>query len=252
MKRLKAILVLLVIGIFSMQLTAHGQLFRKKSKRATAAQIKEQIEKLTSSDPAERDAAAEKLGGMGKDARSAIPFLIAMLSVKRKAEQADAAEQRRAAVTKALTKITGEDFGDDTTKWEKWWEKDKTKILGKRKKRVAAKPGLLQKPIPEGTPQDIREQILNLKSFDPGQQTLAARKLGQMGGRAKLAIPFLIGIMAVKKASDEGGVADTVDSIKCSEAATALAKITGKDFGCKPDTWREWWQENKGQILKKG
>jgi hypothetical protein len=31
------------------------------------------------------------------------------------------------------------------------------------------------------------------------------------------------------------------------DAAKALEKITGEDFGVNPDKWQAWWKKNKGK-----
>jgi hypothetical protein len=251
MRNFRSIIVLIVIGIFCIQVPCYAQFkwFKREKKSATPAEIKVQIEKLMSSDEEERNRAIEVLGDMGENAGSAIPFLIATLSVKRETERAEAAEKRRSLAAKALAKITGKDFGEDRSQWEQWWEENESAKPGKPKRRVARQERLM-KNIPEGTPGDVQEQIRKLFSPNPADQTLAARRIGEMGKRAAVAIPFLIGIMVVKKVADEGGIDEVIDSIKCSEAAKALEQLTGKDFGCKPDTWQEWWEQNKGKILK--
>jgi hypothetical protein len=35
-----------------------------------------------------------------------------------------------------------------------------------------------------------------------------------------------------------------------ARAAEALKKITGKDFGQKPEEWQKWWMENRESFLK--
>ena len=68
-----------------------------------------------------RDAAAEALGEI-KDPRAVEPLISALKDVD---------VLVREAAAKALRKITGQDFGWDQAKWQKWWEKNKGRFLKK-------------------------------------------------------------------------------------------------------------------------
>ena len=61
--------------------------------------------------------ATEALGEIGPDAKDAVPALIKLLEDEDKYVQGK-------AVT-ALKKITGEDLGEDPSKWQQWWEENK-------------------------------------------------------------------------------------------------------------------------------
>ncbi len=78
--------------------------------------VREQIERLSSDDPAERSSAAWALGKIG-DKRAVEP-LIAVLK--------DKGSYVRYYASEALTKITGKDFGEDQAQWQKWWEQNKS------------------------------------------------------------------------------------------------------------------------------
>ena len=61
--------------------------------------------------------------------------------------------------------------------------------------------------------------------------------LGQIGPAAIDAVPFLIN--ALKEAVPKGD--------KNKNYVDALKKITGQNFGKKPDRWQQWWEGNKGK-----
>lgn len=64
-----------------------------------------------------RKAAAEVLGKIGPEAKEAVPALIKALK--------DKIEDVRKAVALALNAITGQDFGEDASRWQEWWEGQK-------------------------------------------------------------------------------------------------------------------------------
>jgi len=64
--------------------------------------------------------AAEALGQVGSKAVSAVPALIHLLDSKDIILQLDA--------SKALKMITGEDLGQDSFKWQDWWDKNKSSV----------------------------------------------------------------------------------------------------------------------------
>lgn len=133
-----------------------------------SSEVKEKIDKLSSSVGLERAQAAFDLGEMGTRATSSIPFLIEIidddtfkvslpsryveglgyeittpgeeakralikigkLSIKPliKALDNDNAKIQH-RVAEALKEITGEDFGEDINKWQNWWEQNKVKLI---------------------------------------------------------------------------------------------------------------------------
>ena len=112
MKPLKRIMptVLVIILITG----ALGLARSRIPKEDIAFDVRKQIERLYSDDPAERRCAALALGKIGKPA---VEPLIAALKDKDSGVRKDAAE--------ALTKITGKDFGRDQAQWRDWWERNK-------------------------------------------------------------------------------------------------------------------------------
>lgn len=64
--------------------------------------------------------AAEALGHIGSKAVSAVPALIHLLESKDIILQLNA--------SKALKMITGEDLGQDSSKWQNWWDKNKSSV----------------------------------------------------------------------------------------------------------------------------
>jgi len=65
-----------------------------------------------------RSAAAFALGGIGPEAKEAVPALIKALG-----EDQDADVRKYAAW--ALEAITGQDFGEDAARWQRWFEEQK-------------------------------------------------------------------------------------------------------------------------------
>ena len=75
------------------------------------------IEALGDKDEQVREAAAEALGKIGSEAKEAVPALIKALGDKYK--------YVRTEVARALMVITGQDFGQDASRWQEWWEAQK-------------------------------------------------------------------------------------------------------------------------------
>lgn len=156
-KRIKIILFfLVVISLVAIGLTGYvlfspsvGPTIPKKNIPSNIPEeVREQIERLYSSDPVERADAAFQLGRMGKGAAPAVPFLIGVLKDRHWAVRKFAAEALgeigfpralpavksliarlkdkdswvRWSAAYALKTITGKDFGQDPVKWQKWWE----------------------------------------------------------------------------------------------------------------------------------
>jgi HEAT repeat protein len=94
-----------------LRLCAVWTLGRVKDPRA----VKALIDALQHKDTIVRVKAAEALGET-RDPKAVEP-LIAVLN--------DKEDTFREAAAKSLTKITGEDFGQDRDKWQKWWAQHK-------------------------------------------------------------------------------------------------------------------------------
>jgi hypothetical protein len=63
-------------------------------------------------------------------------------------------------------------------------------------------------------------------------------------------------VWALGEIGDPRAVEPLIAALKDEEfqfkarAAEALKKITGKDFGQKPEEWQKWWEKNKGRFIK--
>lgn len=143
MKKIKQILVMLIgISVIGMGLSYAQQIIPKKSIPTNiSSDVKKNIEMLYSSDAVKRAEGAVQLGQIGDRAISATPYLIEILKdtarIKRTMDRYDQSGRVvsfytnittiGSIVAETLKKITGEDLGDDQTKWLEWWEKNKTK-----------------------------------------------------------------------------------------------------------------------------
>jgi hypothetical protein len=135
------------------------------------ADVREKIDKLYSHDPKERALAAISLGEIGAGATGVIPFLLgllddngylvsakyvkdlgyevttpgkeAALALAKMGNAKPAVESLitalrhkdktvRTNASGALKEITGQDFGDDPLKWQKWWDQNKEQFLRRR------------------------------------------------------------------------------------------------------------------------
>jgi len=84
MKKTKQILfiffgICLVISFMSFSVYAQPNIPKEKIPKNIPSDVRNEIEKLYSSDPVDRAYAAIDLGNMGKKATPAVPFLIGML-----------------------------------------------------------------------------------------------------------------------------------------------------------------------------
>lgn len=80
--------------------------------------------------------------------------------------------------------------------------------------------------------QALEPLIAALKDKDQRVRRVAATALGDL--KASRAVPPLIAALQ-----------DPKDSELVNNAALALKKITGADFGSELDKWQEWWEENQ-------
>ena len=103
------------------------------------AVVRDKIEGLYSQDPRERTLAAVSLGEMGANASAAIPFLLGLLddnahlvSGKYVKDLGYKLTTPAKEATFALKEITGQDFGEDHLKWQKWWDQNKEQFLKRR------------------------------------------------------------------------------------------------------------------------
>lgn len=75
------------------------------------------IKTLGDEDSSAREEAAGALGKIGPEAKEAVPALIKALG--------DGDEDVRRAAALTLKAITGQDFGEDASRWQQWWEAQK-------------------------------------------------------------------------------------------------------------------------------
>lgn len=135
-------------------------------------------------------------------------------------------------------------------------------------------------------PEDIRKEIKRLRSPKTSVRIDAARCLGDMGEKARPAVPFLIKLLHdMEEASDSMGnptdmvivfsnprqaAAQALAKIKAPRAIGplidvvnldytrygygtarwALKEITGQDFRDDQERWMEWWEKNKNSFGK--
>lgn len=132
-----------------------------------------------------------------------------------------------------------------------------------------AQPKIPQKTIPTNIAPDVRKGIELLYSSDEARRAEGAKKLGEMGNLATLAIPYLIeilednvGVLRVVKGTDSAGkpipegtflnqasraTAEFTFTSPASIAEGALKKITGQDLGRDKSKWIAWWEKNKSK-----
>ena len=167
MKNIKKILCFLFLFmLLSLDAGAESKLEPDDISSSQSAAVRSKIAKLYSSKSIERAQAAYDLGEMGTRAKASIPDLIGILSddsshitlpsgyvdglgyqITTPAEEASTAlskmgklaitalisvlQNENATVRKrandALIKITGIDFGEDISKWQKWYHQNKEK-----------------------------------------------------------------------------------------------------------------------------
>lgn len=112
--------------------------------------------------------------------------------------------------------------------------------------------------IPLGVPASIRREIERLYSKHPIERAYGAYYLGGFGAEAAPAIPFLIEtlgdtsplrwvpvgasrpVLRGYRVTWEVPHGVGIPTSPGEEAAKALKKITGEDFGRSTEAWREW------------
>jgi HEAT repeat protein len=176
-------------------------------------EVKEQIDRLSSSDPEERTSAVFELGRMRTIASAAMPDLIKALKDKDRRVRWSAAivlgnmEDKRAV--KPLIKAL---------KDERWEVRLRAaESLGNLRYKKAVKPLI----------KTLKDERLVVKAK-------AAEALGNI--KDTRAVSPLIDLLSEKE-----------EAIK-DKAVKALIKITGEDLGDEREKWIEWWKENKDKF----
>lgn len=205
------------------------QLLRHAEKTGTAEipkdvspKVRVEIERLYSSDPKVRAEAVKNLGAMGQQAAPAIPFVAVN-------------------VINPKTGTTRVHVGTGADDAAQWLEAVGLPSLGVFVD-VLTGPGGTSVSVDAGnllqTIRDARVTRLtaNLKHRNARLRQRAARLLGTI--KDPRAVEPLIAAL-----KDQ-------DPAVQQDAAGALEKITGKDFGQDHDKWHGWWQKNKSTFLQ--
>ncbi len=184
-----------------------------------------------------RRIAARLLAAIG-DPRAFRPLIIALK---------DQATDVRFEAATALRKLSGEDFGTDPGKWQRWHELD-----------------LAGKEIEEKVP-DVHGYIGSLHNPKWAFRAYAAIALGRRADRR--AVTALRGALWDKDAAVRAEAAKALGQIRdpravealiasvsdadpeVQEAAEdALRRITGANFARDARKWTEWWDENRESV----
>ena len=198
------------------------------------------IEALRGRKPEVQRLAARILGAIGS--RSAYRPLIGALR--------DPATDVRFEASAALRRMSGEDFGPDPERWQRWWELDSAER--EVEESVAADP--------------YHAYIAALHHPEWAYRAYGAKALGQR--RDRRAVPSLCGVLwdkdagvrrAAATALGQIGAPRAVDSLiaavsdaepEVQEAAEfALRLNTGANNGRDTRKWQDWWEQNKQLVL---
>lgn len=264
MKGIKAGLALLIVARFMVSgLTCYAQpnIPEDNIPSNIPANVREKIEGLYSVDPVKRAEAAADLGVMGHRAAPAIPFLIGMFGdeillvedapgsfryARYPVDSANTCPASQAA--KALRKI-GKPAVEPliaSLRSENWiFRAHASATLGGMEDPRVVEPLILtladENRIVRINTAIALGRIRALRSVDPLIAALededwlvrryVARSLGELGDTR--AVKPLIDAL-----SDKGFRA-------AGDAAEALHKITGQDFGLDPEKWQRWWEKNR-------
>lgn len=186
-----------------------------------SADVRVEIERLFSSRPEVRAQAVKSLAAMGQPAAPAIPFVAVN-------------------VINPHTGTTRVDVGASAAETAKWLEAVGLPSLGVFVDVLGGEGGTSVSVEASDVLRSIRSSRLarlttNLKDGNARVRQRAARVLGTINDLH--AVEPLIAAL-----TDQ-------DSAVQKEAAAALAKISGKDFGQDHDKWHGWWEENKRALL---
>jgi len=259
MKRTKAIVVaLVVIIILGARLTGDAQpIIPKENIPADIpTDVRQQIERLYSSDPLERASAAFWLRKMGERALPAIPFLIAILPeyTEPHCSVVGCTHPSHAVFPGEKAAETLIAFGPHAVEPLISALKDKNLDI----RRVAASIlGNIKDPRAVGP------LAAALNDENRNVRMMAAWSLAQIGTPSVEPLVAALrdrnsaargdAAWALGKIKDPRAVEPLIEALKNEkpdiqqDAAKALEKITGEDFGVNPDKWQAWWEKNKGK-----
>lgn len=146
MKTFNILLVVLIgISFIGIELSyPQPKIPKKNIPTNITSDLRKKIEMLYSSDPAQRADGAEQIGQMGNRAILATPYLIEILKqdstqLEKLIKEVDSSGKvfitgvkytyTHRIAAEALNKITGKEFGEDSEKWQEWWEQNKEEFL---------------------------------------------------------------------------------------------------------------------------
>lgn len=151
-----------------------------------------------------RYADAVRRGGLGD--LHVIPALIRNLT--------DANARVREASASALRQVTGEDFGVDPARWQRWW----------------AQRLLESVPVEEGGV----DLLARIRSGSYLERLRAVERVGELGRRE--AVPVLIETLGHENMNLRWSI------------ARSLQMLTGQDFGVDRARWEAWWDRLLGDL----
>jgi HEAT repeat protein len=211
--------------------------------------VRKYIEQLYSPDEIDRASATFSLRKTGERAAPAIPFLIAMLGDNTAIEHggpptSPGEEAGRTlvsmgekAIEPVIRALSHEHLG--IRRMAAW-------ILGKME-----------------NPRAVEPLATALKDDHRNVRMMAAWALAEIGGPAVESLTTTLrdkksqargdAAWALAKIGDHRAIGPLVEALKeenpslREDAAKALEKITGMDFGVNPDQWETWWEQNQGK-----
>lgn len=223
MKRLKNILAVLVVISFMISVAkglsyAQPKIPKEKIPSDIPSDVRKEIERLYSSDIAERLSAVYGLGKMGKKASSAVPFLVGIIG------------------DNTAIEFVGQRVGRTSV------SREAIDLLGEIKDPCAIEPLISA----------LKDAGLDVKKYD----ALALGKIkGTRTDESRTGISIskkdTSGTYVEYEVKDPHAAVQLQVFLQVrSSAASALEKITGQKFGEDPVKWQEWWDKNKGKFQK--
>jgi len=189
-----------------------------------------------------RRISARLLGAIG-DRRAVRPLILALK---------DPASDVRFEATRALQRISGEDYGADQAKWKRWWE------IEQAARRIEESVG--------GDP--VRAYIAALRQPQWAARAYGAKRLGILADpravrplcpllwdkdeTVRLNTAVALGRIADPRAVEPLIAALTDADPRVQEAAhAALRKICRVNLGPETKKWTEWWEKNKEAVFRR-
>jgi len=184
-----------------------------------------------------------RLLGVIRDRRAVQPLVLALK---------DPASDVRFEATRALQRISGEDYGTDPAKWKRWWE------IEQAARRIEESAG--------GDP--VRAYIAALRQPQWAARAYGAERLGILADpRAVRPLCALLwdkdetvrlnAAVALGKIGDPRAVEHLIAALtdadpRVQEAAhAALRRICRASIGPETKKWTEWWEKNKEEVIRR-